>query len=110
MARLPPIPSDWNKQRQLPPRCHAGGSAKALYEEKRLFAAAGEARPERQFEAGRHPRQRELPVTGVDGFGAKPRPKLIGSRPSARLARASRLGIEKVFVVDKGSLRFFCCC
>ena len=87
-------------------RTVAGGAT--LYEEKRLFAVDGEAKPGGSLKpADISPTP--TPFTGVDGFGAKPRPKLIGSRPSAPLPEAPGLVVKK-FLLLKNFPPLFCCC
>ena len=87
-------------------RTVAGGAT--LYEEERLLAPAGEAKPDGSLKpADISPTP--TPVTGVDGFGVKPRPKLIGSRPSTLLPEAPGLVVKKFLFLKKFS-PFFCCC
>ena len=96
---------DWNSNGNS--RCTVAGGA-TLYEEKRLFAADGEARPGGSLKlADISPTP--TPFTGVDGFGVKPRPKLIGSRPSAPLPEAPGLVVKK-FLLLKNFPPLFCCC
>ena len=84
----------------------AGGSAKA--DENGLFAVAGAARPDGSLKPAVIP-PTPTPVTGVDGFGARPLPKLIGSRPSARLLVPPGLVLKK-FLLPAKLPPFFSCC
>ncbi len=49
------------------------------------------------------------PVTGVDGFGVNPRPKLIGSRPSAPLPEPPGLELKKSDLLKSFTPFLFCC-
>ena len=64
--------------------CRAADGGEAKADENGLFADAGEAKPGGSLKPADIP-PTPTPVTGVDGFGAMPRLKLIGSRPSAPL-------------------------
>jgi len=83
-------------------RCAVACGA-ALYEDKRLFAPAGEARPGGRLKPD-DISPTPTPVTGVDGFGAKLRPKLIGSRPSAPLPEPPGLALKKFLLLPPPTL------